>query len=225
MTTQSGEFSLEAKYTQERGRVYLSGIQALVRLPLDQHRADRRRGLNTATFISGYRGSPLGGLDQTIERMATLLNAHDVVFSSGLNEDLGATAVFGSQMAGLFPKPKYDGVLGMWYGKAPGVDRTGDVFKHANYAGVGRNGGVLALAGDDPVSKSSTLPTHSEITLYDAQFPTLFPGSVQEILDLGRLGFELSRYAGLWTGFKIVTNVADEIGTAHVAPDRIVVQD
>ena len=113
MTAPTGEFSLEAKYTQERGRVYLSGIQALVRLPLEQRRADLRRGLNTATFISGYRGSPLGGFDQTLERLSSLLKAHHVVFSSGLNEDLGATAVFGSQMAGLFPKPKYDGVLGM----------------------------------------------------------------------------------------------------------------
>ena len=221
MTTQSGEFSLEAKYTQERGRIYLSGIQALVRLPLDQHRADLRRGLNTATFISGYRGSPLGGLDQTLERLSTLLTAHDVVFSSGLNEDLGATAVFGSQMAGLFPKPKYDGVLGVWYGKAPGVDRTGDVFKHANYAGVGKNGGVLALAGDDPVSKSSTLPSHSEVALYDAFMPTIFPGNVQEILDMGLHGFTLSRASGLWVGVKIVTNVADEAGTAEVDPDRV----
>ena len=221
MTTHSGEFSLEAKYTQERGRIYLSGIQALVRLPLDQHRADLRRGLNTATFISGYRGSPLGGLDQTLERMSTLLKAHDVVFSSGLNEDLGATAVFGSQMAGLFPRPKYDGVLGVWYGKAPGVDRTGDVFKHANYAGVGKNGGVLALAGDDPVSKSSTLPSHSEVALYDAFMPTIFPGNVQEILDMGLHGFALSRASGLWVGVKIVTNVADEAGTAEVDPDRV----
>src|SRR5258707_13381922 len=166
MTTQSGEFSLEAKYTQERGRIFLSGIQALVRLPLDQHRADKRRGLNTATFISGYRGSPLGGFDQTLEREKKLLEAHQVVFSSGLNEDLGATAIFGSQMVGLFPRPKYDGVLGMGHGKAPGVDRTGDAFKHANYAGVGRNGGVLALAGDDPVSKPSTLPGPSEHAPY-----------------------------------------------------------
>ncbi len=221
MTTQAGEFSLEAKYTQERGRIYLSGIQALVRLPLDQHRADRRRGLNTATFISGYRGSPLGGLDQTLERMATLMKAHEVVFSSGLNEDLGATAVFGSQMAGLFPRPKYDGVLGMWYGKAPGVDRTGDLFKHANYAGVGKNGGVLALAGDDPLSKSSTLPSASEVALYDAFMPTIFPGNVQEILDLGLHGFMLSRTSGLWVGVKIVTNVADEAGTAEVDPERV----
>lgn len=221
MTTQSGEFSLEAKYTQERGRIFLSGIQALVRLPLDQHRADLRRGLNTATFISGYRGSPLGGFDQTLERLSVLLKAHDVVFSSGLNEDLGATAVFGSQMAGLFPKPKYDGVLGMWYGKAPGVDRTGDLFKHANYAGVGKNGGVLALAGDDPLSKSSTLPSHSEVALYDAFMPTLYPGNVQEILDLGLHGFMLSRTSGLWTGVKIVTNVADEVGTAEVDLERV----
>jgi indolepyruvate ferredoxin oxidoreductase len=212
------EFSLDAKYRQEQGTVLLSGIQALVRLPLDQHRADKRRGLNTATLVSGYRGSPLGGLDLTLERNPELLRDHNVVFISGLNEDLGATAVYGAGLANLFPDPKYDGVLGMWYGKGPGVDRTGDIFKHANYAGLGRHGGVLALGGDDPLSKSSTLPTHSEVAFYDALFPVVFPGNVQEILDLGRLGFELSRYSGLWVGFKIVTNVADEIGTAEVAP-------
>src|SRR5262244_3470573 len=221
MAAQSQSFSLDAKYTHETGRIYLSGIQALVRLPLDQHRADQRRGLRTATFISGYRGSPLGGLDQTLQRERTLLEAHHVVFSSGLNEDLGATAIFGSQMVGLFPRPKYDGVLGMWYGKAPGVDRTGDAFKHANYAGVGKNGGVLALAGDDPVSKSSTLPSHSEVALWDAFMPTIFPGNVQEILDLGLHGFMLSRVSGLWVGMKIVTNVADEIGSAEVDPERV----
>src|SRR6267142_5548271 len=221
MASPSQGFSLDAKYTLEEGRVFLSGIQALVRLPLDQHRADQRRGLRTATFISGYRGSPLGGFDQTLERERKLLDAHHVVFSSGLNEDLGATAIFGSQMAGLFPRPKYDGVLGMWYGKAPGVDRTGDAFKHANYAGVGKNGGVLALAGDDPVSKSSTLPSASEVALYDALMPTIFPGSAQEILDLGLHGFMLSRISGLWVGMKIVTNVADEVTTAEVGPSRV----
>ncbi len=217
------DFSLDAKYRKEHGTIFLSGIQALVRLPLDQHRADKRRGLDTATLISGYRGSPLGGLDQTLERNGALLRDHQVVFVSGVNEDLGVTAVYGSQLANLFPRARYDGVLGMWYGKGPGVDRAGDAFKHANFAGVGRHGGVLALGGDDPLSKSSTLPTHSEVAFYDALFPVLFPGSVQEILDLGRLGFELSRYSGLWVGFKIVTNVADEIGTAEVAPDRVVV--
>ncbi|MFQ5830577.1 MAG: indolepyruvate ferredoxin oxidoreductase family protein, partial [Candidatus Methylomirabilia bacterium] len=218
-------FSLEAKYRQEEGRIFVSGIQALVRLPIDQRRADRRRGLDTATLISGYRGSPLGGFDVTLERNRDLLREYQVVFGSGVNEDLGATAIFGSQIANLFPKPKYDGVLGMWYGKAPGVDRSGDIFKHANFAGVGRYGGVLALAGDDPLSKSSTLPTHSEPAFYDAFMPVLFPGTAQEILDLGRLGFELSRYSGLWVGFKIVTNVADEVGTAEVAPDRPDVTD
>ncbi|MBM3221097.1 MAG: indolepyruvate ferredoxin oxidoreductase family protein [Candidatus Rokubacteria bacterium] len=219
------DFSLDAKYRQEEGLIFLSGIQALVRLPLDQHRADKRRGLNTATLISGYRGSPLGGLDLTLERNPDLLREHNVVFISGVNEDLGATAIYGSQLTAFFPKPKYDGVLGMWYGKGPGVDRTGDIFKHANFAGVSRTGGVLALAGDDPLSKSSTLPSHSEVALYDAFMPVLFPGNTQEILDLGRLGFELSRYCGLWVGFKIVTNVADGLETAEVGPDRIVIVD
>ena len=219
------DFSLDAKYRQEQGIVFLSGIQALVRLPLDQHRADKRRGLNTATLISGYRGSPLGGLDLTLERNPDLLREHHVVFLSGLNEDLGATAIYGSQLANLFPRPKYDGVLGMWYGKGPGVDRSGDIFKHANFAGVSRHGGVLALGGDDPLSKSSTLPSHSEVAFYDALFPVIFPGTIQEILDLGRLGFELSRYSGLWVGAKIVTNIADEIGTAEVGPDRVVIAD
>ena len=221
----SDPFSLEQKYRLEEGRVFMSGVQALVRLPLDQHRADRRRGLSTATLISGYRGSPLGGLDQTVERHRGLLAEHQVVFISGVNEDLGATAVLGSQMAHLYGGARYDGVLGMWYGKAPGVDRSGDILRHANFAGVGRNGGVLALAGDDPQAKSSTLPTHSEVAFYDFQMPVLFPGSVQDVLDLGRLGFELSRYSGLWVAFKVVTDVADAIGTAEVHPERMAVVD
>jgi indolepyruvate ferredoxin oxidoreductase len=218
-------FTLDAKYRQQQGVVFLSGIQALVRLPLDQHHADARRGLRTATLISGYPGSPLGGFDLTLKRNAELLREHEVTFIPGVNEDLGATAVFGSQMANLFPKPRFDGVLGMWFGKGPGVDRAGDVFKHANFAGVGRHGGVLALGGDDPLSKSSTLPTHTEVTFYDAHFPILFPGNVQEILDLGRIGFELSRYSGLWVAFKVVTNVADEISTAEVSPHRVTIVD
>lgn len=228
VTRQNGrtlrQFSLEDKYTLEDGLVLLSGIQALVRLPIDQHRADIRQGLNTATLISGYRGSPLGGLDLTLERNQKHLVKHQIVFVSGVNEEMGATAVWGSQTANLLPEPKYDGVLGMWYGKAPGVDRTGDVFKHANFTGVGRYGGVLAIAGDDPTAKSSTLPSHTEVSFYDAMSPVLFPGNAQEVLDLGRLGFELSRYSGLWTGFKVVANVADEFSTVEVARDRITVQ-
>ncbi len=222
MTIARHDFTLDAKYRQEEGLIFLSGIQALVRLPLDQHRADTRRGLNTAALISGYRGSPLGGYDTLLERNAKLLQEHHVVFVSGVNEDLAATAVFGSQQANLYPNPKYDGVVGVWYGKSPGVDRTGDIFKHAQFMGVGRHGGVLALAGDDPTCKSSTLPSSSEVALYDAFMPILFPGNVQEILDLGLHGFALSRFSGLWVGFKIVTNVADEIGTAEVGPDRVV---
>ena len=210
-------YSLDEKYTKEEGRIILSGIQALVRLPLDQHRADKRAGLNTASFISGYRGSPLGGYDFALKRDEKLLEEHQVKFMPGVNEDLGAMAVFGSQIANTLPNPKYDGVLGIWYGKAPGVDRSGDIFKHANFAGVGKNGGVLVLAGDDPSAKSSTIPSHSEVALFDAQIPILYPGNIQEILEFGRYGFELSRYSGLWVSMKIVTDVADSYGTANVS--------
>ena len=215
------ELTLDSKYLREEGTLLLSGIQALVRLPLDQHRADRRSGLRTATLISGYRGSPLGGFDLTLERARRILTEHEVRFLPAVNEDLGATAVFGSQIAGLFPGAKYDGVLGMWYGKSPGVDRSGDAFKHANYAGVSRTGGVLAIAGDDATAKSSTLPSQSEAAFYDALMPTLAPGSVQEVLDLGRYGFALSRISGLWVGFKIATEVADAFATAEVSPSRV----
>ena len=216
--TPPGPFSLDDKFLKEEGRIVLSGLQALVRIPLDQHRADRAAGLNTASFISGYRGSPLGGLDILLARNKKLLDRHQVVFMPGVNEDLGATAVFGSQLANLMPEPKYDGVLGMWYGKGPGVDRSGDIFKHANFAGVGRHGGVLAVAGDDPISKSSTLPTHSEVALFDARMPILYPGNVREVIEYGRYGFELSRYCGCWVGFKIVTDVADGFSTVDLSP-------
>jgi len=219
------DFSLKDRYTLESGRIVLTGIQALVRLPIDQHRADMRANFNTGTLISGYRGSPVGGLDSALEREATLLDKHNIHFIPAVNEELGATAIFGSQTANLLPNPKYDGVLGMWYGKGPGVDRSGDIFKHANLTGTGPNGGVLAVAGDDPSAKSSTIPSHSEVALYDALMPVLYPGNVQEVLDLGRLGFEMSRYSGLWVGFKIVTNVADEYSSAEVSPDRVTIVD
>jgi indolepyruvate ferredoxin oxidoreductase len=219
------DFSLEDKYRREEGTIILSGVQALVRLPLDQHRADQRSGLNTATLISGYRGSPLGGFDMALEANSRLLEEHNVTFISGVNEDLGATAVFGSQLANLYPLPKYDGVLGLWYGKAPGVDRSGDVFKHANFAGAGRHGGVLAVAGDDAFAKSSTIPSQSEAAFYDALMPVLYPGNVQEILDLGRLGFALSRYSGLWVGFKISTEVANAFGSVAVGTARVKIID
>ncbi len=214
-------FSLQDRYTLEEGRIVLSGLQALARLPMDQHRADRRQGLRTASLFTGYRGSPLGGLDTILEQIPALLREHHIQFVPAVNEELAATAILGSQTANLLPNPKYEGVLGIWYGKGPGVDRSGDAFKHANLTGVGRYGGVLALAGDDPTAKSSTIPSDSEIALYDAAMPILYPGSVQEILDLGRLGFEMSRYCGLWVGFKIITDVGDEYSSVEVARDRI----
>ena len=215
------DFDLEAKYREANGRILVTGIQALVRLPIDQHRADAAAGLRTATFISGYQGSPLGTLDMTIQRTLPLLQEHDITWVPGINEDLAATAVWGSQQQMLGPLDRHDGLLGMWYGKGPGVDRCGDVFKHANFMGVSENGGVLAVGGDDPMAKSSTLPIDSSPAFYDALFPVLYPGTIQEILDLGLHGFALSRYSGLWVGFKIVTNIADALGTADVAPDRV----
>ncbi len=214
-------FTLEDRYTAESGTVIMSGTQALARLPLDQHRRDKARGLHTAGLITGYRGSPLGALDFALERIPGLLNAHHIRFIPAVNEELAATAIMGSQTANLLPDPKYDGVCGIWYGKGPGVDRSGDAFKHANLAGVGRHGGVLALAGDDPSCKSSTIPSHSEVALYDAQMPTLYPGCAQEILDLGLLGFALSRFSGLWVGFKIVGDVADEYSSVEVGLRRV----
>ncbi len=214
-------FSLEDRYTAAEGRVIMSGIQALARLPLDQRRADRARGLHTAGLITGYRGSPIGALDFVLEGIPHLLKEHHIRFIPAVNEDLAATAIMGSQTANLLPDPKFDGVCGIWYGKGPGVDRSGDAFKHANLAGVGRYGGVLALAGDDPSCKSSTIPSHSEVALYDALMPILYPGSAQEILDMGLLGFALSRFSGLWVGFKIVTDVADEYSSVEVGAGRV----
>ncbi len=214
-------FDLNDKYTLIDGKIVLSGIQALVRLLLDQHRADLIAGLNTATLVSGYRGSPVGVLDLNLIRNKKILDEHNVKFIPGVNEDLGATMIYGSQMANMVSKVKYDGVLGMWYGKAPGVDRSGDIFRHANFLGVDKNGGVLCVAGDDPSCKSSTLPSQSEPALFDAMMPIFYPGNVQDILDLGLYAYGMSRFTGLWSGFKIVTDIADGFGSAFVHPDRI----
>src|SRR5829696_1003893 len=215
------EVSLDDKYVLENGRVLLTGVQALVRLVLDQHRADRRRGLTTGTLISGYQGSPLGGLDQELARNRDLLDQHLVRHVPGLNEELGATSAWGSQLAGQLPGAKHDGVLGMWYGKAPGLDRAADALRHGNFVGVSRTGGGLAVVGDDPGCKSSTIPSASESLLAGLQMPVFFPGNVQEVLDLGLHALACSRASGLWSGFKIVTSVADGLGTATVAPDRV----
>jgi len=208
-------------FTQEKGHIHLGGIDALVRLSLDQIRTDTRRGLNTGMFISGYRGSPVGMLDAALLKQQKLLLEHHIHFVDGLNEDLAATAVWGTQMLHTVGKQKFDGVTGMWYGKAPGVDRSGDALKHANYTGIAPKGGVLAIAGDDPSCKSSSLTSQSEPMLFHVGIPSLYPGNVQEILDLGLHGYYLSRLSGLWVGMKIVTNVADGSGTADVTPERL----
>ncbi|PKO57571.1 MAG: indolepyruvate ferredoxin oxidoreductase, partial [Betaproteobacteria bacterium HGW-Betaproteobacteria-19] len=177
--------SLEDKYTLVSGRVYLTGYQALVRLLMIQKERDRAAGLNTAGFVSGYRGSPLGGLDQTLWKAKKHLASHDIVFQPGVNEDLAATAVWGSQQVNLSPQAKYEGVFAMWYGKGPGVDRSGDVFRHGNAAGSSRHGGVLAIAGDDHAAKSSTLPHQTDHFFKSMMMPVLAPAGVQEYIDFG----------------------------------------
>ena len=208
-------------FTQEEGVIHLGGIDALVRLALDQVRFDERRGLKTGMFVSGYRGSPVGMLDAALLKNQKTLLEKNIHFVDGLNEDLAATAVWGTQMLHTVGRQKFDGVTGLWYGKAPGVDRSGDALKHANYTGIGKNGGVLAIAGDDPSCKSSSLCSQSEPMLMHVGIPSLFPGNVQEILDFGLHGYMMSRLAGLWVGLKIVTNVADGSGSAHIDPGRL----
>ncbi|MBB4665121.1 indolepyruvate ferredoxin oxidoreductase family protein [Conexibacter arvalis] len=212
---------LDDRYLLPEGRVFISGVQALVRLLLDQHRADSRAGLRTASMVSGYQGSPLGGFDKEVARLGALADEHDLVLRPAVNEELGATAVWGSQLAATLPRPRYDGVLGVWYGKAPGVDRSADAIRHGNFVGAAPRGGVLALVGDDPACKSSTIPGASEGLLAALQVPVLVPGSVQEALDLGRHAIACSRASGLWAALKVVTNVADATATVDVGLDRV----
>ncbi|MEO1472751.1 MAG: indolepyruvate ferredoxin oxidoreductase family protein, partial [Pseudomonadota bacterium] len=216
------EVTLNDKYDLVEGKAFMTGIQALVRLPIDQKRLDLQAGLNTAGFISGYRGSPLGGYDQQLRAAQKWLDAHDVKFWEGLNEDLGATAVWGSQQLGLFPGANYDGLFGIWYGKAPGVDRTGDVFKHANAAGASKLGGVLAIVGDDHNCKSSTLPSQSEYAMQDAEIPVLNPASIQDVLDYGVHGWAMSRFSGAWTGIVALADTMDSGAVVDVSLDRLV---
>src|SRR5580658_7548214 len=213
--------TLDDKYTLERGRIYLNGTQALARLPMLQRQRDLDAGLNTACFISGYRGSPLGGLDQTLWAARKYLKADHVHFVPGLNEDLAATSVWGSQQVNMFEGAKYDGVFAMWYGKGPGVDRSGDVFKHANAAGTSPCGGVLVLAGDDHACKSSTLPHQSEYAFMDASIPVLNPSSVQEILDYGLIARAMSQYSGCRIAMKTIAETVDSSASSRVAPDRV----
>ena len=214
-------YTLEDKYTRAEGRIYLSGVQALVRLPLMQQMRDRAAGLNTGGFISGYRGSPLGGFDLELWKAKKHLATSGIEFTPGLNEDLGATMVWGSQQTHLFPGAKVDGVFSMWYGKGPGVDRCGDVFKHGNAAGTNKNGGVLALAADDHACRSSTLPHGSEHEFVSALMPILNPAGVQDILDMGLLGWAMSRYTGRWVGFKTIAETVESSASVNVNPHQL----
>ena len=220
-TTIDHNYTLDHKYTREQGRIFLTGVQALVRLPIMQAMRDRAAGHNTGGFISGYRGSPLGGLDQNLWRARKHLAHQNVQFVSGLNEDLAATAVWGSQQVNLWPGATVDGVFSMWYGKGPGVDRCGDVFKHGNAAGTSRLGGVLALAGDDHACRSSTLPHQSEHEFISAMMPVLNPASVQDILDMGLLGWALSRFTGRWIGFKTIAETVESSASVSVNPHQM----
>jgi len=213
--------SLDDKYLLDKGRAYLSGIEALVRLPILQHQRDQQQGLNTACFISGYRGSPLGALDQSLWKAKPFLDKHNIHFQPGVNEDLGMTSVWGSQQVNIFPGAKYDGVYGMWYGKGPGLDRSMDVLKHANAFGTSKHGGVLAVVGDDHACKSSTLPHQSDHMFIGATCPVLNPAGVQEVLDLGVYGWELSRYSGCWVGMKVITENCDAAISAEIDPGRV----
>jgi indolepyruvate ferredoxin oxidoreductase len=214
-------YELEHRYALESGRVYLSGVQALVRLLLDQRRRDRAAGLRSAGFVSGYRGSPLGTYDMALWEAQRFLDAHDVRFEPGVNEDLAATAVWGSQQASLHARPRYDGVFGVWYGKGPGVDRSCDALKHGNYAGASRHGGVLVLCGDDPGARSSSIAHQSEPALIHCAIPILNPSDVQEYLDLGLAGFALSRFSGSWIAMKCLTDTVDSARSVEVGAQRM----
>jgi indolepyruvate ferredoxin oxidoreductase len=214
--------SLDDKYSLASGRAFMSGVQALVRLPMLQRQRDLAAGLNTGGFISGYRGSPLGGYDQALWAAKKHLADNHIVFQPGVNEELGATAVWGTQQLDLYPQSKkYDGVFGIWYGKGPGVDRCSDVFKHANMSGTARHGGVIAIAGDDHVAKSSTAAHQSDHIFKACGLPVFFPSSVQDILDMGLHAFAMSRFSGVWSGMKTIQEVVESSASVSVDPDRV----
>ncbi|WP_043613523.1 indolepyruvate ferredoxin oxidoreductase family protein [Chromobacterium violaceum] len=212
---------LEEKYTAPTGQVLMTGIQALVRLPMLQQELDRAAGLNTAGYVTGYRGSPLGNVDQTMLKAKKHLDAHNVVFHPGLNEDLAATAVWGTQQVNIFEGAKYDGVYSLWYGKGPGVDRSGDVLKHGNAAGTSKHGGVLLVCGDDHAAKSSTFPHQSDHILAASMIPVLSPSGVQEVLDLGLHGWAMSRYSGCWVSIKAITDTIESSAIVDITPERL----
>ena len=208
--------SLEDKYELEKGRIFVNGTQVLVKLPFIQKKIDNLNNLNTYGFISGYRGSPLGAYDKALWQAKTYLKKNDIMFSPGLNEDLAATAVWGTQQPNLISDSNNDGVFSIWYGKGPGVDRSGDAFKHGNSAGTSKNGGVLLLLGDDHTAKSSTLAHQSEYAMLDAQIPILNPANIQDLLEYGIFGWHLSRFSGLWVSLKCITSTIDSSSSIDI---------
>ena len=215
--------TLDDKYSLDYGRAFMSGVQALVKLPMLQQLRDKLAGKKTAGFISGYRGSPLGGYDQALWKAEKFLKAQNIIFQPGVNEELAATALWGTQQLGFAPpgSNKFDGVFGIWYGKGPGVDRCSDVFKHANMAGTTEWGGVIAVAGDDHISKSSTAAHQSDHIFKACGTPVFFPASVQEILDLGIHAFAMSRFSGVWAGMKTIQEIVESSATAMIDPERV----
>ena len=216
--------SLNDKFDLDETHQLLNGAQAIVRLTLMQHARDKKAGLNTAGFVTGYRGSPIAGLEGAFLRAKGIISKANIRFHPGLNEDLAATSVWGAQQAELRGDGVYDGVFGIWYGKGPGVDRTGDVLRHANHAGTSKNGGVLALLGDDHIAESSTSAHQSEFAMVDAMIPVLNPAGVQEMLDFGVYGFAMSRYAGVWVGLKCVKDNMEATATVDGRVDRVEIQ-
>jgi indolepyruvate ferredoxin oxidoreductase len=218
------EVTLDDKYTQERGPVFMTGIQALVRLPMMQRRLDEAGGLSTAGFVTGYRGSPLGGYDQQLERAKALLDRHHIVHQPGVNEDLAATACQGTQQVGIQGPAKYDGVFAIWYGKGPGVDRSGDAIRHGNLFGTHPKGGVLLLLGDDHICESSTTAHQSEYAMVDAMVPILNPSGVQEILEYGLFGIAMSRFSGAWVALKCIHDTVESTASILIDPARVVIR-
>src|SRR5689334_8211445 len=213
--------TLDDKYDLTKSRIFVTGYQALVRLTMMQHERDKRAGLNTGGYVTGYRGSPLGGLDYQFQRAASHLAPRNTLFQAAINEDLAATALWGSQQAELRGEGKYDGVFGIWYGKGPGVDRSGDAFRHANFAGTSKFGGVLALMGDDHTAESSTTAHQSEFNFVDVMIPILNPAGVQEIIDYGLYGFAMSRFTGTWVGLKCMHETVEATAVVDGALDRL----
>ena len=213
--------TLEDKYDLGKSRIFVTGFQALVRLCMMQKERDRRAGLNTAGYVTGYRGSPLGTLDQQFIRAQRQLDRHDIRFQAGINEDIAATALWGSQQAELRGEGKFDGVFGLWYGKGPGVDRTGDVFRHSNFAGTSKYGGVLALMGDDHTAESSTTAHQSEYHFIDVMIPILNPAGVQEIVDYGLYGWAMSRFCGTWVALKSMHETVESTAVIDGSLERV----